>query len=45
MNKVLAGSLLFLIVLSGCASANITVVKWDSGEKGSNVQTRCERVV
>jgi hypothetical protein len=44
MNKALAGFLLLFIVLSGCAPANITAVKWDSGEKGGNVQTRCERV-
>lgn len=44
MKKILAVSLLSSVIVAGCQPANITAVKWDTGEKGANVQTRCERV-
>jgi hypothetical protein len=38
--------LIFLscVLLAGCAPANITSAKWDSGVGGGNVQVRCEQV-
>ena len=44
MRKIMALALLSTATLCACAPANITAAKWDSGEKGVNVQTRCERV-
>lgn len=44
MKKVVAIAMLSAVLLYGCAPANITAVKWDTGEKAANVQTRCERV-
>lgn len=32
------------IIFAGCAPANITSAKWDSGLNSANIQTRCERV-
>ncbi len=32
------------VALVGCAPANITSAKWDSGLTGANAQTRCEKV-
>ena len=32
------------VLLAGCAPANITSAKWDSGVSGGNVQVRCEQV-
>lgn len=31
------------LLIAGCAPANITSAKWDSGLNNANVQTRCER--
>ena len=36
--------LLSCVLLAGCAPANITSAKWDSGLSGGNVQVRCEQV-
>ncbi|HBA86990.1 MAG TPA: hypothetical protein DCZ75_03085 [Geobacter sp.] len=44
MKKLLTVTLLSSVIIAGCQPANITAVKWDTGEKGANVQTRCERV-
>jgi hypothetical protein len=44
MKKLMAVSLLSTVLLAACQPANITAVKWDTGEKGAGVQTRCERV-
>ena len=32
------------VLLVGCAPANITSAKWDSGVSGGNAQVRCEQV-
>jgi len=32
------------VLLVGCAPANITSAKWDSGVSGGSAQTRCEQV-
>ena len=32
------------IGLTGCAPANITSARWDSGVSGASAQTRCEQV-
>ncbi len=32
------------VTLVGCAPANLTSAKWDSGLTGANAQTRCEKV-
>lgn len=42
--RLLVVSLLASMMLAACQPANITAVKWDTGEKGANVMTRCERV-
>ncbi len=44
MKKIPTLVSLVCLSLAGCAPANITAVKWDSGVNGANVQTRCEQV-
>ena len=44
MTKLLVVAFLLSLVLCGCQPANITAVKWDSGEKGVNVKTQCAQV-
>jgi hypothetical protein len=35
--------LLACMGLAGCAPANITSARWDSGVSGANAKTRCEK--
>lgn len=44
MKKTFILLLFICAVLAGCAPANITASKWDSGLSGATVQTRCEEV-
>jgi len=44
MRKISILAFLGCVVLAGCAPANITASKWDSGLSGANAQTRCEEV-
>lgn len=32
------------VLIAGCAPANITSAKWDTGINSANTQTRCEHV-
>jgi hypothetical protein len=44
MTKVLIFIAIGCALISGCAPANITSAKWDSGLNAANGQTRCERI-
>lgn len=44
MKKMLIAASLICVILAGCAPANITSAKWDSGLSGANIQTQCEQV-
>lgn len=44
MKKTVAVISMAVALLSGCAGANVSSAKWDSGLTGANLVTRCERV-
>jgi len=44
MKITLILAILASLCLAGCAPANITSAKWDSGINATNAQTRCEEV-
>jgi hypothetical protein len=45
MNKVLFYLVFFtMVIIAGCAGANISSSKWDSAITGTDVVTRCEQI-